>query len=337
MGVSLGADIGSVLYLRDRLGERRHAGVGTLGCFVDIKTHANSEWKRLALTNYHVVRPALGALVIGDGGGGVELIGPDSPALRADREGLKPFQSPSVFIEHPSRRRHNGTLVSLEERIERGEARGASTQVQLLREIHTAKTVFFDNGQYISGKIWAASGYLRRSGNNSRIDWALVEVHPSRPSSNVLSSLDTWSGIGDTPENAGCGPDGRLRLDTRGPSVEKFLSWDLAFKVGAVTGPTVGVYREFRAMTKYANDKHLNVPPSMERVFYGQDGKHFGLLGDSGAAVYNQNGLFVGILFTGLVPRQTDKENNTYVTPIEYVLEDIKAFTGVASIRLAPE
>ena len=328
--LSMGSDVGPGLYLQTTSGERRHPGMGTIGCFVDVKISPNSAWKRLALTNYHVVRPSLGGLVVHNEK--VEFALPNSPALRADRDGLKPSQQPSVLMEHPSRRRHNQHLSDLQEKIKSlGASQNAS---QRHRDNYVAKKAFFDNGQQLLGKIWAASGYCRRTKNNSRLDWALIEVPQDRPSSNVLPSQHAWKN--DCPDPDGCGPNARLRLDTQGASVAKFKQWGEFFKFGAKTGPTAADYSEFRAVTKYANDKHLQAPPSLEYVFHGRYGP-FSTPGDSGSAVFNTHGLLAGILFTGPVSHQASKGGYGYVTPIEDIFQDIKAFTGVFDVRLAQE
>ena len=106
-----------------------------------------------------------------------------------------------------------------------------------------------------------------------------------------------------------------------------------------MTGLLLG-YSEFRAITKDAIDSHLDTPPSMEHVFHGSMAniKPSSLTGDSGSAVYTREGLLMGIVSTEYALTQSSEEHGyTFVTPIEDILEDIKAFTGVIDVRLAPE
>ncbi len=63
--VDLGADIGAAQYIRRIDGRDCSTLMGTLGCYLEIKSLRHPTWTKVALTNYHVVRPAINGYQLG--------------------------------------------------------------------------------------------------------------------------------------------------------------------------------------------------------------------------------------------------------------------------------
>ncbi|KAG5743747.1 hypothetical protein H9Q70_013539 [Fusarium xylarioides] len=138
----IGADFGAAKYLerpdKGTQGKlpseetRINPGNGTLGCFIQIKTKTNPDWRTCALTNYHVVRPAFdGFTLVSDPKETGYKPGPPlegSDLLKVDKLGFSPNMVPDgtvkdkkvlekllhaapVHFESPSRTKHNFTLA----------------------------------------------------------------------------------------------------------------------------------------------------------------------------------------------------------------------------------
>ncbi|KAF5022158.1 hypothetical protein F66182_5793 [Fusarium sp. NRRL 66182] len=113
--------------------------------------------------------------------------------------------------------------------------------------------------------------------------------------------------------------------------------------MGSSTGPTTGLFFEYRAAVSLKDDKHLQSAVSKEYVFYSRNldsstSFSFCAKGDSGSAVFDGAGRIVGLFFTGtMLNNAAERGTAGYVTPIEYVFQDIKDFSKgrITDIRIA--
>jgi hypothetical protein len=173
--VNLGADISGSRYPESLDGEPFNSLLGTLGCYLKVKHKGKT--LTLALTNYHVVRPLLeGYFMEFEGGWRPNRVANDGTALKkADQEGLKVQQDDSLKIEHPSRRRHNRTLVQIQYEIDIVRSTGQmdakkQEKITALEEERRKKTAFFDKGNHLLGHVWAASGFRRTPDGKRRLE-----------------------------------------------------------------------------------------------------------------------------------------------------------------------
>ncbi|KAM0358435.1 hypothetical protein ACHAO7_003516 [Fusarium culmorum] len=341
--VSLGDPIGAARYIK-LSGQKKNPVTGTLGCYVELKTAQNQTWEVYALTNYHVVRPTIDGFQLKlNSNGKTALRSPQQPSKlwKADEDGLRPGTSvPSEMMESPTRAKHNHTLWMHKERIAEVDALAhqdaASTQrKQEAKQALNSKIAFFDTYSHIFGKVYAGSGYKHRSVENNRLDWALIRVNRNRIGTNDLPGPNAWNHmyLGQPTNTFGR----RLRNPTQSISQNASQPCINVFKLGSTSGATAGVFHEVKIDVKINDDKHLKLPPSSEYVFQPQGGPEFALPGDSGAAVYDDQGCIVGLLFTGQVPINGSHSGIGYVTPIEYVFNDIMdTFKGqITDIRVA--
>ncbi|KAH7322825.1 hypothetical protein B0I35DRAFT_426544 [Stachybotrys elegans] len=118
-----------------------------------------------------------------------------------------------------------------------------------------------------------------------------------------------------------------------------------AWKFGAATGPRFGYYSGFESSISISGTSYLSIPTTDDasyvtaKTFIGS-GNNDMLAGpgDSGSVAFDKDGYAVGLIFSGITPQQVIARKThafTFVTPIEDVLEDIKALTDVVDIRLA--
>ncbi|KAK4155595.1 hypothetical protein C8A00DRAFT_31542 [Chaetomidium leptoderma] len=217
------------------------------------------------------------------------------------------------------------------------------------------KIAFFDQDRHLFGKVWAGSGYTRRTKTNGRLDWALIEpISQDRVKGgqgqgqgiNVLPDRDEWKSTQLLPRYMPYSPtfgtplkpppDGKRNLDQLGKD-------DLGYKIGTSTGATVGVFNSVQTDCKIGDEKYMGLknPYSTEYTFIGHahhspDGR-FGDFGDSGAVVFDEEGRALGLLFTGQSPNQCPPYGINFVIPIEDVFEDIKAFSKgkITGVRIA--
>ncbi|KPA44206.1 hypothetical protein FLAG1_02819 [Fusarium langsethiae] len=112
--VKPGDDFSAGGYIKRRDKVLKSSGVGTLGCFVELKTKSNPTWKKYALINYHVIRPALDGFCLEPFGQYHTKIGPPVPnsdCWNVDLKGYAPtFPEKPLHLESPSRAKHNFTM-----------------------------------------------------------------------------------------------------------------------------------------------------------------------------------------------------------------------------------
>jgi len=367
-GVGLGGDISASTYLTRDDQMRCNPILGTLGCYIEVKTRSSSEWVRLGLTNYHVIRPCLEGYeltaasgtepfshegITAPGGGTIDssftasaIADPvrESQLWRADMSGFTPKTVPeSLPLESPARIKHNYTvhddasIIQEESMMPLSAITSDADQTEKMAEMRAslkAKIAFFDLGKHVFGRLSYGSGFNRRSSRNQRLDWALIDVEHDRHGPNLLPPMSTWR---TAYGGSSCCPGQLARNGTLWPQLDASL-WKMrcgqkVFKVGARTNATVGYYSRYKPKCTLDHDKYMKVKPSSEHVIIGHlfgDGspQAFADNGDSGAVVFDTFGQMVGLLFTGQAPQGTRGQGYALVTPIEEVFEDIKAMSN---------
>ncbi|KAL2677122.1 hypothetical protein Neosp_010890 [[Neocosmospora] mangrovei] len=258
-------------------------------------------------------------------------------------------------LESPARVKHNYTVWYLDTMIQKTRTQTSGGPLAEKMETEKASKIsFFDNQRYKCGKVRMSSGFSRRtSDRNRRLDWAVIDVYPSRVGENRLPTFEVWeSTVGglNTPN-----PDTFGAL-LRPPHPERLLK-DMALrtgvcKVGATSGPSQGVYTEYRVKCTLKDDTHVRAIRIYGRtVTVSKYSEQFVIVGnnrpgelecrfcepeDSGAVVFNTRGEAVGLLFSGQTPDQT-RVGYGLVTTIEEVFADIKACANdqIEDIRIA--
>ncbi|KAF4955948.1 hypothetical protein FGADI_4121 [Fusarium gaditjirri] len=360
--VNLGDDISASQYFDRDDGESFNPLCGTLGCYLEIKTKTNKQWTKVGLTNYHNARPGFQGWAINDVNGD-PIIGPpssNSQLLNVDQNGWLPGMAggPTPF-ESPSRIKHNFTVWYLNQKIQEAKdmvqedpSKENKKDLADLEGELQRKLDFFDQNKQVLGPLIAASGYGRRSINNHRLDWALIHVPEHRQGSNCLPSKREWikyhhhslyrphaKTYGQPLKGQG---QSMLPLDNRVSYRPKVNN---VWKVGTTTKLTAGKFSHFKNDVKLAEETHMPQTVSNEYCFVYTNKPNdppFSGHGDSGAAVFDDKGCIVGLLFRGQVPSKTAQGGTgvTYVTPIEDVFADIKKLTKgtedeVIDIRVA--
>lgn len=331
---SLGADIGSCTHMKSKDGTIFNPYLGTLGCYVELWLPKEKAWKKLALTNYHVVRPLFqGFLMDKAQNHTVKKISPGTALWSVDRKGIGPSTAPSLGeIEHASRVKHNRIMTaqaSVISKIKNPEMR------QARQEAYNAKKQFFDDNLHVLGKLFAASGFARRSSSGKRLDWALIDVAPERQGSNTLPDILLW----ELYHRLGEGPDlpvEELQDPHQGSWLSSLKTGDTVWKMGAVTGPTAGTFNGLYTHCGIREAKYVSEEGTMEYVIdaRGIAPTPLGAQGDSGSVVYCEDAAAAGLLFRGM-PDENAGVHMTIITPIEEVFEDIKALTGATAVRVA--
>ncbi|KAL6409836.1 hypothetical protein AUP68_06234 [Ilyonectria robusta] len=343
--VDLGQSISASCYLQTDQNTSCNSPIGTLGCYVEIRTKAKPQWNKYGLTNYHVVRPCFKGYTMKlevDGNSKNHVLAPppeDSDLWDVDKKGYWPFRSEAKkSIESPARTKHNYTIWWLNDTIQ---DLAPGTEVAQRERERAAKLAFFDDDHHILGEIFAASGFRRRSEeDNHRMDWALIDIRGIRQGKNLLPKREVWveksvfsnRAVYPSPETSGS------LLKNQESSIKDLPIGGSVFKVGATTKATIGCYSEYKLRCKLIDDKHMKVGVSEEYTFIGQpaiDNIFIGS-GDSGSVVFDKNGCVLGLAFRGARPQQAEREYG-YVTPIEDVFADIKLFSGgaITDIRIA--
>ncbi|KAF4345316.1 hypothetical protein FBEOM_720 [Fusarium beomiforme] len=370
--VNLGDDISMAGYLIRSDDKKKPCSNGTLGCYIWIKTKSNPKWVKYALTNYHVIRPGIGGFVL------IEVNGrsvQDSPKKRSDLwrtdlTGWKPGCVLKIFsVESPGRNKHAYTIWAIEDEIKQISA----TQAKLLESAENAKELeeakdrnkkledgkealirekdakleFFEKGKHTLGQLYAASGFTRRSEENFRLDWALIQVKKAREGSNRLPGEEEWEQaipeLGLRPYATFDKPLKQQKnslLPLPQPKGGSTLPYtETLYKKGSRTGVTKGSFYDLKASCQLKDDDHVSPRPSNEFIFMSDSAKDvFAAPGDSGSIAYDSTGAVLGLLHRGHQPNGTNDEPYAYVTPIELIFKDIKEFLNDdAEIRIVEE
>lgn len=330
--INLGGNMSASRFIWSLDDNRNHNPiVGTLGCYVELKM--KGVWSLYGLTNYHVIRHTLPGARLDAQNLNAPVMG--SALYRADHEGFKPGTFPDAQVESPSRASHNATLQWHDLQIEKD-----GPAVQEEKEARARKVRFFDEGKHIMGHVWAGSGFGRRTRENGILDWALIKVQEERIGLNVLPDVDAWPRSMpkmNVPPKTIWGKE-LGEVVRRGQSL---ISESPAFKYGVVTKGRTAVCSEYKvgvvtSERRYmANEDPLRYGATVEPMFVpveNDEETEFAAPGDSGSIVYNGEGQALGLLFRG-----NPRTHLAYVTPLNDVFDDIKAFSEdkVTDVRIA--
>lgn len=335
--VDLGDDIGTSNYLALSDGQSTNPLIGTLGCWLEIKSDKFPDWTKVALINYHIIRTAYNGFRMNAGGTRIKAPVDNSTLMKHDMDGVR-WESSAPKLEHPARCKHNNGVQRLHNIIKNFPEQSSRKDQDELDQM----VAFFDQGNHIFGTVYCASGFTRRTASNGRLDWALVmPLDKARIGKNTLPSFRDWTGkyvdVDQYPTSQAF--DGLKQPPQAG--LRAIEHGDKVYKVGASTGFTIGAFSRLTPDVQLTDDKHV-AGVSEEFAFVSSatsvhDDKRLATLGDSGSVVWNKESRAVGLLFRGQNPRQLEKEVLSYVIPIEDVFADIKAFSngGIKEIRIA--
>jgi hypothetical protein len=329
-------------------------GSGTLGCFIKLRDPQNVV-QTYGLTNFHVVVPDH------------ENIGSHDPQMQGwIKDGLPPGFGRDFQINMPSetdldaaRDEHVQSIKDLEGDMAnnnkghqkyllyekeycRWEAEGEDpeslmpkTAVNLVRSVRERLLHYGEQINAIDarknnlrlGRVFAGSG-IRETLSGQLVDWAIIAVdHKRIPARNEL-------------------PIKICNIDLQSPEMDQIGSLDLhkrVFKVGRSSNETCGFVNPVDTTKlwgwRYDNGELIYNPGSawvvMDRSMEYDGGKprgckFFSDKGDSGSAVFSQDGQFVGLLHGGVYPER----DRSYVTAAQDLVEDIKHITGAVEVTM---
>ncbi|KAM0208431.1 hypothetical protein ACHAQD_011640 [Fusarium lateritium] len=360
--INIGDDIGAGKYIiRDPDGVLCNTSCGTLGCYLEVKTKSKPVWTKVGLTNYRVVRPAFEGFRLVPGRGRSEMADPvsNSQVWKVDQNGWKrkpPTEVKPAGLESPSRIKHSystwklrSDIRALEKRVKKYRDTIEAEELAHCKENLAKNLEFFNKNKQNRIEIIGVSGFARRTQTGHRLDWALIDIPKERQGSNRLPDRSAWNN---------CYHSARLRpapsaygapLKNQRRSILPFNNQinhlprvKEVWKLGAATGLSQGEFSELKFDVMLKDTSHLNLNCSNEYSLIHNHFKNDRLPssgpGDSGSAVFDDNGCIVGLLCRGQSPQRSQGTVGlTYVTPIEYVLADIKAFFGdvFTDIRVA--
>ncbi|KAG5655703.1 hypothetical protein KAF25_009202 [Fusarium avenaceum] len=359
--VNLGDPIGPAKYIDGKDGSKQFPGYGTLGCYVEVKAGQSSEWETYALTNYHVIRGTLNGFTTGEHKGKIAPLPPlpRCDLRRADEFGLAPgLHGHLSSIESPSRAKHNYTIWTSKKTIRDKSSRqqeiiqsnmddeAKRRLVDILEDEKTTeaadmqkKVDFFDCQKHLLGKVYAASGFGKKTEEDGRLDWALVKVNKARVGTNKLPDQQAWQKTRPS-EYPSLTYGAQLQPQTKSIRLSHSDRCKTVYKLGTTSGATCGEFHEFKPDVNLLDDRHLGNILSTEYVFQQEDvgsGQLFAEPGDSGSVVFDFYGGVVGLVFRGLRPSNDQTVGHAYVTPIEHVFKHIKESSKgkIVDIRIA--
>lgn len=328
----VGDDISANTHVMRSDGKACNPPIGTLGCYLDIRTKTEPEWTPYALTNYHAIRPCISRYVwtapqVGAGPRYDLIYG--IHVSKTDREGC---------FYRPPGSRHGGDVCCMTplegpSRINRADAThtvyGTPRNTVMNSSWLPTKFNFFDPYLHLFGKPWGASGRMARSAENRRLDWALIQRWGDRQGTNKLPiGGDTAPGILQTP--------------TEGETLDEIArrGGRLFYTVGGVTYST-GHLARIDADVRMPWER--NMPMAEEFSFvhegapYASGTQEGAKAPESGPVVYNARGAVVGLVSGFIRPAQVESSLCFLVTPIEDVLKHIVEMSKghVTDIRVA--
>ncbi|RSL70185.1 hypothetical protein CEP53_001931 [Fusarium sp. AF-6] len=179
-------------------------------------------------------------------------------------------------------------------------------------------------------------------------DWALIELHQEKHATPLTSLLNRiyigtggkelvhrqslgWTGLrrslvynehgvlvsGTIPETEMLCPRSRTMDGEKGI---------LVLKYGPVTTFTTGITNQVKSITRWpcSDGKYESEEWCIIGHGKGLGGTAFSGDGDSGSCVFDTQGRIGGMLTGGLARKDTDNHDVSYVTPMEWLLEDIR-------------
>jgi hypothetical protein len=100
------------------------------------------------------------------------------------------------------------------------------------------------------------------------------------------------------------------------------------------TGWTCGTLNELRSDCRHVLPGQLDLITTEWCVFKLPRVEHFSSKGDSGAAVIDFGGKIVGMVHRSSAKSELYRAEMTYVTPMDWIIEDIKATMGTDDVIL---
>lgn len=355
MGDSISAATYNFMEQEDEKGEQLApkkvcSTVGTLGCYVEIQQTKDGAWEKLILTNYHVVRPAIDGFKRNKTKG---IVTPDpaSALYKADHEGFKSETAPATKMETPPRVEHNKALAWHGNKMTMINSEEDKNELQIMID---DKIAFFDDEKHILGSLYAGSGFKFRTKTNGMLDWALIKPDSARIGDNTLPSISRWPARNSRFQDAPPATLKDIKLKEhlpaqfsvpvqKDPEAEGRVN-DLAthaYVSGAFTYAATGSFLTHEPDVSYTDWKYMTkegVPKTTEHAFIChytsvQSIQRLGQEGDSGSVVWDGEGHPLGLLFRGQISEH--KHDLTFVTPMEYIFDHIKAFLGAEAVRIA--
>ena len=323
---------------------------GTLGCFIKLR-FPTGDTRTYGLTNFHVVLPdhedmeshdaqTQGCIKNGllpDHRQNFQINMPSETDLEAARDNCVQCIKDIEGCTHDNNEGHT-TYLKLEKEYRDWEAKGEDPEslmgkraVQMIARIsgnlatdrQRIKAIDERRNKLGLGTVYAGSG-IRRKSSQQIVDWALIEVDHARvPAENELPDRIRGIQIQSSQMNR----IGSLALHQR------------VFKIGRRSNQTVGFVNPVRTteLMTYENsngtiiykagDSWAVMKKDQEGEMKGSD--FFSNKGDSGSAVFSQDGQFVGLLHAGTVERDI-----SYVTAAQDLVEDIKQITGAIEVTM---
>ncbi|KAK0644634.1 hypothetical protein B0T16DRAFT_418009 [Cercophora newfieldiana] len=351
---NLGADISAEKYITTEEHTESSPLIGTLGCWLELKSQGRPQWFKVALTNYHVIRPWCQGFRLSKAGKEADILEPvpGSQLWLADENGILPSDPNRPRVESPSRCKHSNAVRLQHLHMERfpNTSVGRNAKADLPGQLD-----FFDRDLHRLGTVYCASGYGRRTAKNGRLDWALIMPHDAaRIGENRLPEIQDWYDKYkrdlDAADSNGLPNEGTDEALLRQPpdtGLKEVLQGSYVFKKGAISGISAGKYSKTAANVTVHEDPHiakgLPTPLSTELAFVHQGTVNHGYAslfarnGDSGSIVWDEDGRALGLVFTGQKVTGANKHKLVYITPLEEVFDDIKKLSGgrITHIRIA--
>ncbi|KAJ5251078.1 hypothetical protein N7489_001488 [Penicillium chrysogenum] len=303
---------------------------GTLGGLLELKMPGKAEYLTVGLTCFHCVNPSEKGMdpqflarvhVWRDEG-----IAPDdnlrtrleveNPSPNAIKVKIASVRDEICGIEQNEEYARLCDLVSeglqgqLGRRAEQtflGITKNLSELKSFLREMEKFRANF--------GSVFAASGFRTTNDcKSSNLDWALVEIPSDRVGDNIT-------------------PDGHHLRE--GPIPVNLDDIPLF-----IHGQRSGLSKGRKGILLSAHLKHeIKDGESVTRVTYEQSifphtGLHFSQGGDSGALVFTESHVVVGMLIGGVISNSGFESTCSYFTPIDVLVKDIKKITKATDVRL---
>ena len=323
---------------------------GTLGCFIKLR-FPTDDVRTYGLTNFHVVLPDH-----------EDMKSHDAQTQDCIMNGLLPNHEQNFQINMPSvtdleaardscvqcikdiegctqdNNHGHAQYLKLEKEYRDLEAKGEDPEssmgkraVQLVARIsgnlatdrQRIKAIDERRNKLRLGTVYAGSG-IRRKSSQQIVDWALIEVDHARvPAENEL-------------------PDRIRDIQIQSSQMKEIGSLALhqrVFKIGRRSNQAIGFVNPVRTteLMTYENcngtimykvgDSWTVMKKDQEGKMKGSD--FFSRKGDSGSAIFSQDGQFVGLLHAGTVERDI-----SYVTAAQDLVEDIKQITGAIEVTM---
>jgi hypothetical protein len=117
---------------------------------------------------------------------------------------------------------------------------------------------FFDQDKQYFGRLAFASGYMRRTKTDGRLDWALIDpISEDRVGGNALPSEQDWWQDNCPPHLMPLVVQGSLKSKPEDKSMHTVTREDLLYKNGARTGCTVGTFDRIKHDVVITEEKYM--------------------------------------------------------------------------------